>query len=83
MGSLGVHLWAVRAAAEHADGRLATDEIRPTVSNTIEDDTHVAFLKTATLGNRDGELSAESDLPLADVVTVTPEAVTATYVLAR
>lgn len=72
---------AARAAVDHVNDELDTDEVGGGVTSTVEGEDRAAFVSVETVLDRDGEVVRESDVEFEELVAATPATVEATYVL--
>lgn len=72
---------AARAAAEHVNDELGTDEVGSGISNSVEGEHLAAIVSVRAILDRDGEPVHETSVEFDALVAATPATVQVTYLL--
>ncbi|MFC7077472.1 hypothetical protein [Haloarcula halophila] len=70
---------AARAAAEHANGALGTDEVGSGITSSVDGTDLAPFVSVETVLDREGEIVSETSVTFDRLVAVTPATVGVTY----
>lgn len=72
---------AARAAAEHANAALDTDEVGGGITSTVESEDVAAYVSVGAVLDRSGDVVHRPEVAFEALVAATPRTVHATYVL--